>query len=154
MRSCIRIIRDYLQGQLTFVFDLNKSVEAYFTHGCGRCPLGGTPDCKVHLWTEELKALRQIILRTDLEEESKWGAVCYTYNGKNVLMLSALKNYCCISFFKGSLLADRHKLLSKPGPNSQAARLLKCTSIEDVKKLEEFIPVYICLLYTSDAADD
>ena len=34
-----------------------------------------------------------------------------------------LKEYCCISFFKDSLLNYRKNLLVKPGPNSQAARL-------------------------------
>ena len=30
------------------------TVDQYLEVGCGRCPLGGTPDCKVHNWDEEL----------------------------------------------------------------------------------------------------
>ena len=37
------------------------SVEHYLAEGCGRCPLGGTPDCKVHRWTAELERLRSIV---------------------------------------------------------------------------------------------
>jgi len=85
---------------------MNKSVDNYFIEGCGRYPLGGTPDCKVHSWTSELKYLRTIVLDCGLIEEFKWGAPCYTFQNKNILMVSALKNYCCISFFKGSLLSD------------------------------------------------
>lgn len=122
---------------------MNTSVDNYFIEGCGRCELGGTPDCKVHRWTEELKLLRKIIQDCGLTEEAKWGAPCYTFQHKNVLVLSALKDYCCISFFKGSLLQDSEDLLVKPGPNSQAARLFKFKSIEEVQKIERHIRAYI-----------
>lgn len=122
---------------------MNLSAENYFIEGCGRCPLGGTPDCKVHNWTSELELLRNIILDSGLMEESKWGAPCYTYQGKNILMLSALKDYCCISFFKGALLSDKKNLLAKPGPNSQAARLFKFKSTDEIRIIESDIKAYI-----------
>jgi uncharacterized protein YdeI (YjbR/CyaY-like superfamily) len=120
-------------------YKMNTSVENYFLEGCGRCPLGGTPECKVHSWTNELAKLRKIILQTGLQEECKWGVPCYTLNGANVLILSAFKNYCSISFFKGSLLPDPKKILTKPGENSQAARLIKITDAKEILKLEEDI---------------
>ncbi len=122
---------------------MNQNVDDYFTEGCGRCPLGGTPDCKVNSWTQELHAMRRIILETGLTEESKWGVPCYTHNGKNVLTLSALKEFAAISFFKGSLLQDPEKLLSAPGPNSQAARYVKITDTEQVARNEQHIKAYI-----------
>lgn len=122
---------------------MNKSVENYFIEGCGRCPLGSTPDCKVHRWTQELVLLREMILSTDLVEECKWGVPCYTYNKKNVLILSAFKDYCSVSFFKGSLLKDRKKLLDSPGKNSQAARLFKFTDVDQIKSIESEIMDYI-----------
>lgn len=122
---------------------MNKSINNYFIEGCGRCPHGGTPDCKVHRWTLELKQLRSIILDCGLIEESKWGAPCYTFQNKNVLMLSALKEYCCISFFKGSLLSDHKNLLVKPGPNSQAARLFKFTHVDEIEKIKDDIKASI-----------
>ncbi len=122
---------------------MNQSVDQYFTEGCGRCPLGSTPDCKVHHWTAELELLRKIVLQCGLTEESKWGAPCYTINNKNVLMVSALKDYCCISFFKGALINDHKNLLVKPGPNSQAARLFKFKRIEEILAIEDDIRSYI-----------
>lgn len=122
---------------------MNTSVENYFLEGCGRCPLGGTTDCKVHSWTAELKLLRRIVLESGLVEESKWGAPCYTFQGKNVLMVSALKSYCCISFFKGSLLSDQKNILVKPGANSQAARLFKFKNTDEIINIENEIRAYI-----------
>ncbi|WP_308950383.1 DUF1801 domain-containing protein [Thalassobacterium maritimum] len=77
------------------------NVDEYLKDGCGRCALGGTPDCKVHPWAEVLRSLRAIVLQTELVEVIKWGAPCYTYAGKNVLMLGALKESVVLSFFSG-----------------------------------------------------
>lgn len=122
---------------------MNKSADHYFIEGCGRCPLGGTPDCKVHRWTTELRLLRKIVLESGLTEESKWGVPCYTFQNKNVVMVSAFKEYCSISFFKGSLLSDSKSLLEKPGPNSQAARIFKFKSTTEILKIEKEIKAYI-----------
>ncbi|MCH8556144.1 MAG: DUF1801 domain-containing protein, partial [Schleiferiaceae bacterium] len=69
---------------------MQKQTDAYFLEGCLRCPLGATERCKVLLWTDTLKALRQLITRTDLQEEMKWGVPVYTWRGKNILSISAL----------------------------------------------------------------
>lgn len=122
---------------------MNQSAETYFSEGCGRCPLGGTPGCKVNSWGPELRLLRQFVRDCGLVEESKWGVPCYTYRGKNVLVVSALKAYCCISFFKGALLADPKRLLVMPGPHSQAARLFKFDTLEDIRDREADIKAYI-----------
>lgn len=122
---------------------MNTSVENYLLNGCGRCPVGGSPDCKVHQWTNELKLLRSIVLKSGLSEDCKWGVPCYTYNNKNVVLISALKDYCSISFFKGSLLKDSKGLLEKPGPNSQAARLFKFVDTERIKALENDILTFL-----------
>ena len=122
---------------------MNKSVDNYFIEGCGRCPLGGTSDCKVHRCLPELELLRCIVLECGLVEECKWGVPCYTFNNKNVLIVSAFNDYCSISFFKGSLLSDPQGILTKPGKNSQAARLFKVTNIEQIKKNKNDIKTYI-----------
>lgn len=122
---------------------MNPEVDHYLAEGCGRCPLGGTADCKVHSWTEELKLLRAITLESGLHEERKWGVPCYTFEGNNVAVVSALKNYCSISFFKGALLKDSKKILEKPGENTQAARLLKFTSVDQIIELEPEIRAYL-----------
>lgn len=122
---------------------MNKTVENYFLKGCGRCPLGGTSDCKVHNWVKELELLRNIVLDCGLTEECKWGVPCYVYQDKNVAIISAFKDYCSISFFKGALLNDAEKVLEKPGKNSQAVRLIKFTSVDEIKKNEFKLREYL-----------
>ena len=56
--------------------------------GCGRCPLGETPDCKAKKWLKEFKLLRTILLSCGLEEEVKWGVPCYMVEKQNVLVMS------------------------------------------------------------------
>lgn len=122
---------------------MNKSVEAYLIEGCGRCPLGGTSECKVHKWIAELALLREIVLDCGLTETCKWGVPCYTVQDKNVIMISAYKEFCSISFLKGSLLSDPEQLLESPGKNSQAVKLLKFTNIEQIEEVSSDIQAYI-----------
>lgn len=122
---------------------MTTDVNTYLAEGCGRCALGGTPDCKVHSWTNELKLLRQVVLDCGLTEESKWGVPCYTYHGDNIAVVSAFKNYACLSFFKGALLQDNHKILDKPGENTQSARIIKITSTKQVQALSPTLKAYI-----------
>lgn len=122
---------------------MNTNVDNYFVNGCGRCSLGGTPQCKVHTWTNELFQLRKLLKKSELIEESKWGMPCYTLNGTNVILLSAFKNYCTINFLNGALLKDPHKILSKPGENTQAARVMRFTDVEEILKRKDILKTYI-----------
>ncbi|NNE29987.1 MAG: hypothetical protein HKN16_10130 [Saprospiraceae bacterium] len=123
--------------------NVNPKVDHYLIEGCGRCPLGGTADCKVLTWTSELDYLRKLAVGTGLKEELKWSVPCYTLDGKNIMLISAFKDFAAISFFKGSLLQDKKNLLEKPGPNSQASRFFKFSSVEDIDKIKEEIEAYI-----------
>lgn len=120
-----------------------QDVDTYLEQGCGRCPLGGTPDCKVHRWTEELTLLRSIVLDCGLTEEIKWSVPCYTYQGGNVLIVGAFKEYCSISFFKGALLEDAAFILEKPGENTQAGRLIRFTGVDEIRELESNVKAHI-----------
>lgn len=122
---------------------INSAVDVYFFSGCGRCSKGNTPQCKVNHWREVLYALREIITSTELQEERKWGVPCYTFQGKNVLILSAFNERCVVSFFKGSLLKDKLKILQKAGENTKDGRIIPFTSLEDVKKLKPALKEYI-----------
>ena len=122
---------------------MTKDTETYFAEGCGRCKLGGTPACKVHTWAKELQLLRAILLDCGLSEESKWGMPCYTHGGSNVLMLAAFKDFCSVSFFKGALLQDEAGILGKAGENTQAARLVRFTNVQDVAARAEILRNYI-----------
>jgi uncharacterized protein YdeI (YjbR/CyaY-like superfamily) len=108
------------------------SVDSYLAEGCGRCDKFQTPDCKVHLWTAPLVELRALLKGAGFGEELKWGQPCYTFEGKNVVMLVAMREYVALSFLQGTLLADPAGLLEAPGPNSQAVRYLRFTSAEDL----------------------
>jgi len=123
--------------------DMNPSVDNYLVAGCGRCPLGNTPQCKVNNWSEELTALRLIVLESGLAEELKWGVPCYTWKGTNVLIVSAFNDSCTISFFKGVLLGDVHKVLAKPGENTQSARVIRFTDVRQIVEMENIIKEYI-----------
>jgi uncharacterized protein YdeI (YjbR/CyaY-like superfamily) len=122
---------------------INPKVDIYFAAGCGRCPLGNTPECKVNNWTEELETLRAIVLDCGLNEELKWGVPCYTFEKNNVAIIGAFKEFCAISFFKGALLKDADKILVKPGENSQAARVVKFTGVQKIVEMEKILKEYI-----------
>lgn len=98
---------------------------------------------KTSIWKEELTLLRQVLLETDLIEEFKWYQPCYTYDNSNVVILAGFKAYFAVSFFKGALLKDDHKVLVKPGDNTQSARVIKMTSVEDVSRLAPMIKEYV-----------
>ncbi|MFM8770761.1 MAG: DUF1801 domain-containing protein, partial [Candidatus Kapaibacterium sp.] len=54
-------------------------------------------------WREEMAALRELVLETELTEELKWYQPCYTYAGKNVALIGKFKDCCVLSFLKGAL---------------------------------------------------
>lgn len=122
---------------------MTKDPDSYFLDGCGRCSLHATDACKVRAWAQPLALLREIMLESGLEEVAKWGQPTYTLGGKNVAMIFSLKDACGISFFKGTLLNDDHKLLSSAGENSHVVRLLKVTTAEEVAQNEMLIHQYV-----------
>ncbi len=123
--------------------NLNPLVDNYLDVGCGRCPLVGTPACKVKTWKAELVKLREIVLATGLTEELKWKQPCYTFEGSNILMVSAFNDYAFISFFKGVLMKDPNDLLVAPTENIQSARQIRFTDIRQVVAQEAVLKAYI-----------
>jgi len=121
---------------------MNLKVDKYLIDGCMRCKYGGTPQCKVLPWVNELKMLRQIVLETGLIEEIKWGVPVYTYKGKNVVTVNALKGSANIGFFKGALLNDTKKILKQQG-NLQSDRLVKFTKLVEIIQLKDVLKQYI-----------
>lgn len=91
---------------------------------------------KVGKWQEEMKLLRKIVLSCPVTEELKWGKPCYTVEGSNVVLIIGFKNYCALLFAKGALLKDPKGILIQPTENTQAARQIRFTSIEEIRKLE------------------
>ncbi len=122
---------------------MNPQVDLYLEDGCGRCKYYKTTQCKVHNWQSELKALRAIVLECGLTEELKWSVPVYTHKNKNIAIVSAFKDYCSLSFFKGSLLQDTENILHKQGESSQSARILKFTNVKEISKIRDIIKAYI-----------
>lgn len=97
---------------------------------------------KVKKWRLEMETLRRIILDCGLTEELKWGKPCYTFQGTNLVALAGLKEHCWLSFFKGALLQDVKGILEKPGENTQAGRVIKFTSVQDIVNKEAILKAY------------
>ena len=98
---------------------------------------------KARLWQEELVTLRTIVVDTPLTEEFKWRTPCYTFQKKNVVLIGAFSDNCVLSFFKGALLKDPLDILTKPGENTQAARVVRFTSLQEIIELEPVLKAYI-----------
>lgn len=94
-------------------------------------------------WKHELEQLRDIVLDCGLVEELKWGTPCYMFQKNNIILLGAFKDFCIISFLKGALLSDTEGILTKMGENTQAARVVKFTSVKEIKKLQAILKTYI-----------
>lgn len=122
---------------------LNSQIDTYLAEGCGRCDKWRTPACRVHAFPAVLQHLRQQLLAAGLTEELKWSQPCYTHAGKNILIMSAFKDYAFVSFFQGALLSDPAGVLVQPGENSQAARQLRFTSVQAVIDLKETLAAYV-----------
>lgn len=107
---------------------MNPQVEEYFS--------------KQEKWRKELEALRMLILDCNLVEELKWNIPVYTFHGKNIVGINALKESVALAFFKGALLSDDEDILLQPGA-VQSARWVKFTSVKEIIKLDTILKAYI-----------
>jgi len=94
-------------------------------------------------WSAEYAALRQLCLRSGLNEELKWGQACYDLDGRNVVLIHGFKDYCALLFMKGALLKDGQRILIQQTKNVQSARQLRFASLADIKKEKAVIKAYI-----------
>jgi uncharacterized protein YdeI (YjbR/CyaY-like superfamily) len=94
-------------------------------------------------WQKEIEQLREIVLDCDLNEELKWGCPCYTFQGKNIVLIHVFKEYCALLFFKGVLLNDPAKILIQQTENVQSARQMRFTNLKEIVKLAPRIKSYI-----------
>jgi uncharacterized protein YdeI (YjbR/CyaY-like superfamily) len=107
---------------------MNPKVDAFFR--------------KAKKWREESEKLRAILLECPLTEELKWGEPCYTFGGKNVVLIGAFKEYVSLLFFKGALLGDAKGILVTPG-KLQSGRQIRFTSAKEIAAMERVIKTYI-----------
>ena len=95
------------------------------------------------LWKEELIAIREILLETELIEEFKWASPCYTLNNKNIVILAPFKEYFALGFFNGANLIDPKGLLVKPGEHTRFGRQLRLENVQDIIKKKSIIKKFI-----------
>ena len=85
-------------------------------------------------WQPELRKLRDILQSTTLQEEIKWGAPCYTCDGKNVVSIGAFKSYVGLWFHQGALLNDdKGVLINAQAGKTKALRQWRMQSSKDIK---------------------
>ena len=94
-------------------------------------------------WQDCYKLLRKIILDCTLQEELKWGVPCYMFKETNIVLVHGFKNYCAILFNKGALLKDPYNILIQQTKNTQSARQMRFTSLDEIRQLEPKIKEYI-----------
>jgi uncharacterized protein YdeI (YjbR/CyaY-like superfamily) len=99
-------------------------------------------------WQQELEVLRKVLLELPFEEDIKWGIPAYIYKKKNILGLSAFKNYCGIWFHHGVFLKDKANILI----NAQKDKTKGLSQMRFTSFME--IDVELVKLYVLEAIDN
>ncbi len=93
-------------------------------------------------YQEAMATLRNILLKTELEETYKWQFPVYTIDGKNIVGLGAFKAHFGVWFFQGALLSDpANKLINAQEGKTTAMRQWRMESDEEIdeKLLLEYV---------------
>jgi uncharacterized protein YdeI (YjbR/CyaY-like superfamily) len=99
-------------------------------------------------WRNLLTTLRQITRESELDETIKWGVPVYTFNGKNVVSLTAFKQHVALWFFQGALLEDQAcKLVNAQEGKTKAQRQWRFRIKSEIDKK-------LILNYISEAIDN
>ncbi|HVX25575.1 MAG TPA: DUF1801 domain-containing protein [Parafilimonas sp.] len=98
---------------------------------------------KAEKWKKEFEKLRMIILDCGLDEELKWGQACYTFEGKNIVLIHGFKEYCALLFFKGALLNDPENILIQQTENVQSPRQVRFTNLKEIVNMDKVLKSYI-----------
>ncbi len=86
-------------------------------------------------WQAEVQTLVELCRAARMEESIKWGAPCYSRNGKNVVGIGAFKAYFGLWFFQGALLDDTDEvLINAQTGKTKALRQWRMQSPKDIKK--------------------
>ncbi|SFE34637.1 Uncharacterized conserved protein YdeI, YjbR/CyaY-like superfamily, DUF1801 family [Paenibacillus algorifonticola] len=87
--------------------------------------------------------MRKIVLDCELTEDFKWMHPCYTFQGKNIVLIHGFKDYCALLFHKGALLKDPHGILVQQTENVQAARQIRFTSVQEIEEKQLILKAYL-----------
>lgn len=96
---------------------------------------------KQHPLTEEIQALRKIILETDprMEECIKWSSPTFTYKGNMASFFMNAKKMVSLMFHKGALLPNSSGLLEGEGKEARTARFSNMADIAFKKEALESV---------------
>lgn len=94
-------------------------------------------------WQSEIRKLRKVALNAGLAEDVKWGKPCFSYQGKNIVLIQGFKEYCAYLFFKGYLMDDPAKILVKTGEYTRIGRQIRFTSVSEIDSVETILGEYI-----------
>lgn len=95
------------------------------------------------VWRQELQAIREILLETELVKEFKWASPYYTHTNKNIVILAPFKGYFTLGFFNGTHLTDPKGLLVKLGEHTRVGRQLRLENTQDIVKKKSTIKKFI-----------
>ncbi|MGC7873262.1 YdeI/OmpD-associated family protein [Desulfosporosinus sp. SYSU MS00001] len=98
---------------------------------------------KAQKWQDEYGKLRNIVLSCGLTEEFKWMHPCYTFEGKNIVLIHGFKEYCALLFTKGALLKDPNGILIQQTENVQQGRQIRFNNVQEIVALEAILKAYI-----------
>ena len=70
-----------------------------------------------------------------MAEELKWGKPCYTYEGKNIVVIQGFKDYCALLFITGYLVDDPEGILVKTGPNTRVGRQARFVDVKEIGRV-------------------
>jgi uncharacterized protein YdeI (YjbR/CyaY-like superfamily) len=98
---------------------------------------------KAGQWQAATEQMRNIVLDCGLIEELKWGCPCYTFQGRNIVLIHVFKEYCAYLFFKGALMQDPENILIQQTENVQSARQVRFTDVKQVVKQQSVLKKYI-----------
>lgn len=98
---------------------------------------------KNNQWGKELECLRAIVLDCGLIEDVKWKVPCYMFEGNNIVLMHVFKKYCALLFIKGALLKDPAGILIQQTKNTQSARQIRFTTVDEIEEMEHILKAYI-----------
>ena len=96
-----------------------------------------------HQYPLEAAALQEIARSCGLVEKIKWGKPCFLLGSKNIVLIQRFNDYIALLFFKGALLQDPHKMLSRVGEHMQAPRQLRFRSLADITRQSSTTKAFI-----------
>ena len=107
------------------------------------------PDVDAYLaesvnWSEEITAIRPILLSCGLDETIKWGKPCYCIeDDNNVVLFQEFADHLGLMFFQGVLLDDPENVLHAQGPNTHGPKRMKFTSTSEIEPLTNVIKALV-----------